>query len=64
MDLAITPSHLHEKTPAEFIEDKFDVLFSVVVHGNKLELGLLLRAFTKVLKCKTIFIIFCNLIFT
>ncbi|XP_058809169.1 condensin complex subunit 1 [Phymastichus coffea] len=47
---AINQQKLTEKGPFELVQEKLDLFLSVIVHGNKLELSILLRVFNRILK--------------
>ncbi|XP_014212154.1 condensin complex subunit 1, partial [Copidosoma floridanum] len=46
----INQQKLSEASPVDIIHEKQDVFLSIIIHGNKVELVVLLKAFAKVLK--------------
>ncbi|OXU31675.1 hypothetical protein TSAR_000716 [Trichomalopsis sarcophagae] len=47
---AISQQQISERGPVELVQEKLDLFLSVVVHGNKVELPLLLRLFSRILR--------------
>lgn len=48
--LGISQQQLTDRGPVEFIHEKQDLFLSMVIHGNKAEITVLLKAFGRILK--------------